>query len=378
MEQPVLPHDPQQPNPDNPELHYVSTQEKTMVQHKIARMAFVSLAFLLIFSIAAGLYWFARNKTILEQAGQQSSVSKVTMVTPVPGQGSATAPGEFMINMHALPVGDGKISTTPKVGYIFSCQKTFAGGGAQGSSPWIDGNTWDAGEKVNIDGSVAWSNAQFSLSVAGNSRIISGNGLPVDSTTGIFPIRSDDPAYQYDRNPNQITEHTISLTLPKDPQLGTPSCLGGGMIGIALNGVPIFDGLDAEGRDAVAHEVQDSCNGHPDKDGVYHYHGPSSCIPGANKPDTLIGYALDGFGIYSDIDESGNEIKNSDLDACHGTTSPIVWDGKKVTMYHYVLTQEYPYTLGCFKGSNVFHVSQMPRQGSGQPGPNGFPPPPRQ
>jgi hypothetical protein len=125
------------------------------------------------------------------------------------------------------------------------------------------------------------------------------------------------------------------------------------MIGIALNGVPIFSGLDAGGNDAVAHEIQDSCNGHPQEDGMYHYHGPSSCIPGAEKANTLVGYALDGFGIYSDIDENGNQMNNSDLDECHGTTSEILWDGKKVVMYHYVMTQEYPYSIGCFKGSVV-------------------------
>lgn len=352
----------QQPLPENPQLRYVSNQEKAMVQHKIARMAFVSLAFLLIFSITAGLYWFAKNKTILQQAANHSSVTKLTVVTPAPDQTSGeggSAPQEFMINMHALPLGDGKISNSPKVGFVFSCQQTFGRGEAQQDGSWIDGNTWDVGEKVAVDGNVSWPNAKFSLYVSGKSRIITGNGLPVAGTTGIFPIRVDDPAYQYDRNPNSIKEQSISFSLPTDPKLRIPSCLPGGMIGIALNGVPIFDALDAGGRDAVAHEVQDSCNGHPQETGVYHYHGPSSCVPGTDKPDTLVGYALDGFGIYSDIDESGNEIKNSDLDECHGTTSEITWDGKKTIMYHYVLTQEYPYTLGCFKGSTIAKVQGL-------------------
>ncbi len=33
----------------------------------------------------------------------------------------------------------------------------------------------------------------------------------------------------------------------------------------------IFDALDAGDRDAVAHEVQDSCGGHTQRGGVYHY-----------------------------------------------------------------------------------------------------------
>ena len=30
-----------------------------------------------------------------------------------------------------------------------------------------------------------------------------------------------------------------------------------------------------------------------------------------------------------------------------------MWHGNKVSMYHYVLTEEYPYTVGCFKGTPV-------------------------
>lgn len=126
-----------------------------------------------------------------------------------------------------------------------------------------------------------------------------------------------------------------------------------GPIGITFDGVFLFNGIDAAGRDAVAHEVQDSCSGHPEMSGQYHHHGKSSCIPGANSPETLIGYAVDGFGIASGLKSDGSHYVNADLDVCHGTTSPIVWDGYTRTMYHYVMTDEYPYSIGCFRGSSV-------------------------
>jgi hypothetical protein len=126
-----------------------------------------------------------------------------------------------------------------------------------------------------------------------------------------------------------------------------------GMIGVALNGVAIFNALDEGGRDAVAHEVQDTCSGHPERQGEYHYHGPSGCIPHENEKNALIGYALDGFGIYSNTDAQGKSLTNADLDECHGTTSTVNWNGKDVSMYHYVLTNEYPYTIGCYKGTPV-------------------------
>ena len=144
-----------------------------------------------------------------------------------------------------------------------------------------------------------------------------------------------------------------------------------GMIGVALNGVAIFNALDALGRDAVAHEVQDLCSGHPEPRGTYHYHGPSPCLPGETGNEQLIGYALDGFGIYSMVDASGTELTNANLDACHGRTSVVVWDGKPQSIYHYVLTREYPYTIGCFMGT-----PQRLHQGPPPGGPGFLRPPP--
>jgi hypothetical protein len=139
-----------------------------------------------------------------------------------------------------------------------------------------------------------------------------------------------------------------------------------GIIGVMLNGVALFNALDGEGRDAVAHEVQDHCNGHPERSGQYHYHGNSNCVTGATGNNTLVGYALDGFGVYSMFDAAGKELTNADLDECHGRTSKVMWDGKEVVMYHYVVTREYPYSVGCFKGIPTQTV------GSGRPRPPGF------
>ena len=50
-------------------------------------------------------------------------------------------------------------------------------------------------------------------------------------------------------------------------------------------------------------------------------------------------------------DDKGKELTNADLDECHGRVSRVVWDGKEASMYHYVLTREYPYTVGCFRGT---------------------------
>ena len=252
-----------------------------------------------------------------------------------------------------LPLGDNKYTTSgPAKGYIYLCNLGQGQGGAQEIGNWIHGNTWNLSEKPNVSGTVSWPNASFSNIVSGSNRIITGNGLPLHTITGIFPIQSTDAAYQYDRNPNHIIAHSFTLSLPTNPVFSsTPSCMGG-EVGIMLNGVPLFNGFDAEHRDAAAHEVQDSCDGHPQESGEYHYHSLSRCITDIHET-TVIGYALDGFPITGPVLPNGNYLTTNDLDECHGITSEIVLDGKKTTTYHYVMTEDFPYSASCFRGKPV-------------------------
>lgn len=258
------------------------------------------------------------------------------------------------IDLTHIPLGDGHVSTsTPQMGYIYSCTAPSGiGAGTATSGPWIASSTWDSTQKVKVMGANSWSNARLSVGRDGGWRVIQGNDLPVIGTTGNFPIATSDPAYLYNQNPNFVTAQNISVSIPMNPIATTSAlCVNMGPIGITFDGVLLFNGLDAMGRDAVAHEVQDSCSGHPEVSGKYHHHGKSQCTPGANSPETLIGYAFDGFGVTSGIKSDGSHYVNADLDVCHGTTSPIVWDGYTRTMYHYVMTDEYPYSVGCFRGT---------------------------
>ncbi len=259
------------------------------------------------------------------------------------------APG---LRAHELPLGDGHVSSVPKVGDLMSCVKRWRGGPVHGG-PWIEGDAWNPDAKPHVQGHVAWPTHRIAITVQGDERVISANNLP-DHATGRFPISPDDPAYRYDRNPNAIRPQDILLRLPLNPQVAaTPSCVPMGMIGFTTDGVAIYNAVDNGGIDAVAHEVQDRCNGHPQRRGQYHYHGPSPCMPNETTAG-LVGYALDGFGIYGERDlVTGRILHDTDLDACHGITGPVMWNGKAVVMYHYVLTPEYPYTLGCFRGTPV-------------------------
>jgi hypothetical protein len=270
------------------------------------------------------------------------------------------------LDPRSLPLGDGRVSAAPRAGYVYSCLAEFRGGGAQHTGDWVHGATWDSTAKIHVQGDVAWPDARFSVTIQNGERRIAGNGLPVGYTTGIYPVQPGDPAFQIDRNPNRIEAQQIAFPLPLVPRIApAPSCVPMGIIGVALNGVALFNALDAAGRDAAAHEVQDRCNGHPERSGTYHYHGPSPCIPGVAQRGMLIGYALDGFGITSMVDENGRELTNADLDECHGRVSRIMWNGAEVSMYHYVMTREYPYTVGCYRGTplRLTRADQGPRQG---------------
>src|SRR5581483_10032179 len=180
---------------------------------------------------------------------------------------------------------------------------------------------------------------------------ITTNDLPTHPT-GVFPISSTDPAYAYDRNPNHIEGQTMTYSLNAEPSYSpTPNCMGG-QSGIMLTGVALFNGFDAGGRDAGAWEVQDSCDGHPQSDGIYHYHTLSSCIKNISVK-TVIGFALDGFPITGPQVSTNNILTTADLDECHGLTSQIVLDGKNVTMYHYVMTEDFPYSVSCFRSAAI-------------------------
>jgi hypothetical protein len=249
------------------------------------------------------------------------------------------------------------VSGIPQEGAIFVCQSRFpGGGGAFAEGPWLkpDG-TFNLAAKPLVDGAIEWT-GRFSITLDGATRTFAGNGLP-SHVTGVFPIARTDDAYAFDRNPNSIRAIPISVAVPADPvPAAAPSCLPLGPIGVLRTGAVLFNALDAAGRDAVAHEIQDTCFGHPGPGGAYHYHSLTPCLADAGVSETpdshspLVGYAFDGFGIFGPRGEGGIALATSDLDECHGHTHEIEWDGRRVTRYHYHATWSYPYTLGCFHG----------------------------
>lgn len=326
------------------------------------------VALTLIATIGAGCGGGAGGSTIPGDASaapanvpqpQQTATTSPANVSSTPYTCPNAQTSSGTLNCSALPLGDRKYSTTTaQAGSIFSCQ-TLNGTPPVTSAPWLNttAGTWNLTQKIAVAGSVSW-NGTFAATTSGATTTITSHAVPIaPHTTGIFPIQATDPAYQYDRNPNSIGTHAIDASLNANPVIASsPSCLGMGAIGITLTGVAIYNAFDAAGYDAVAREEQDACHGHPDQSDTYHYHGIlQACVPDAGSPaqnSSLLGYALDGFGIYGPWYD-GKVLTSADLDECHGTTSPVEWHGALVSIYHYVSTYDFPYTLGCYRGTPV-------------------------
>lgn len=197
----------------------------------------------------------------------------------------------------------------------------------------------------------------LSASCSADTLSVSSNGMPGYAFTPVTP--------------NPLLTQSWHWSVPTDPQLAaTPSTLVNvmGAIAFTITGLPIYGpeegaqpAAEAYG-DPVYNKLLDDCGGHTGPAGEYHYHeiiATAAC----GLSSTIIGYAFDGFPIYSnpgDVYQSGY-VRTGDpttndwnaytyvgggahtLDRCNGTTV----DGQ----YRYYVTPTFPYVLGCYSGT---------------------------
>jgi len=249
-------------------------------------------------------------------------------------------------------------SPAPDFRSLWLCGLPTNGAGANNASDWTNADgTWDYIKKPQVEGNVTWDH-EFNIVLDGNgNRIITGNNLP-NHPTGIFPIQANTKAWNYDKNPNIISEQIVNYTLPAVPQIAAnASCVGFGPAGFSLTGAAIYHGASTLGTDAAAHEMLDRFGGHTDGTERYHYHFPAQDLQDHIHPhqhgqhSEIMGYMIDGFGIYGPYGENGELLKSEDLDECHGHTHLVLWDGQMVELYHYHWTYDFPYNIGCYKGT---------------------------
>ena len=142
--------------------------------------------------------------------------------------------------------------------------------------------------------------------------------------------------------------------IPLNPAIAaTTTTAVDGPIGVAINGVPIFNpckqGGCQNGDTKVLGEL-DICNGHAGRADDYHYHAAPTCLMvgrAANYWDTHpLGWALDGYAIFGYNNADGSVASRDTL--CGGNTSAVV---NAPTGYSYHVTDVSPYVLACFRGT---------------------------
>ncbi|KAH8073096.1 hypothetical protein JL721_3074 [Aureococcus anophagefferens] len=127
----------------------------------------------------------------------------------------------------------------------------------------------------------------------GGAWLVKSNGVPEYQPRKIQGGAVVEGAWQgatrngrYDRNPNAIVaqDYAFSIPLTPGPPLAAPLATPMGAIGVAVNGVPLYNQYGSpEGGDAVEDESFDACCGHPDGLGRYRMFPASlASVPFAN------------------------------------------------------------------------------------------------
>lgn len=267
-----------------------------------------------------------------------------------------------------------------------------------------------AGGPQSSSATATFGENKVTITVSGGERVISANGLP-NHATGQFPGRG---------NPNKISAQTYNFRVPTNPKASDqPTPANGAWFGVALNGVPFEPGTaefwnnqrewNYEAKSGFIDLGLDQNSAHVQPNGSYHYHGlPTGLMQklgGDGKKMLLVGYAADGFPIYTSYGHSvatnaasplekmrsSWQIKkgerpggpggtydgkftgdyefvkgSGDLDECNGRfgVTPEYPQGS----YHYFITDEFPQLARFWRG--VPEASFRKRG----PGPGGFGP----
>jgi len=187
------------------------------------------------------------------------------------------------------------------------------------------------------------------VTVDGTQVVLKSNGTP-DHTSpywGVGNAMYEAPQPGMTVNPNLIVSQTLTLRVPIAPASTTASDTPLGPIGMAVNGVAIFNQY-AAGRSPLGPEILsfDRFNGHPQQTGQYHYHMEPLWLTSNHGASSLIGVLLDGFPVYGPREADGSAP--SGLDECNGHTHATT--DVPAGIYHYHVTSTVPYISGCYRG----------------------------
>jgi hypothetical protein len=133
-------------------------------------------------------------------------------------------------------------------------------------------------------------------------------------------------------DPNQIAAQHVVMLVPKSPTTASQA-MSLGAVGVAINGVSIFDDQAAPGDDIYDEAKSfDECQGHPQNTGTYHYHSEPYAI--SYDDDHLVGVLRDGYFVYGRRDSDGTIPADLDGAGGHTGTTP---DSPTTAVYHHHL-----------------------------------------
>ena len=169
------------------------------------------------------------------------------------------------------------------------------------------------------------------------------------------------------RTMNGITSTNLQIPVPQNFQgaygwkiplspviAAVPTSVVDGPLGVAINGVPIFNpctqGGCTTGGDTKVLGQLDTCNGHAGRADDYHYHAAPNCMM-ADQPSSYwdthpLGWALDGFAIFG-YNDAGGTIATRD-NICGGNTQTVP---NAPAGYSYHVTDTSPYITSCLAGT---------------------------
>ena len=254
---------------------------------------------------------------------------------------------------------------------------------------------------LSVNGANAQNTVTLTEDTTNNQIVITGNGVPnytptilgfnvtdgwntaVSGGLQTFKFSENNGGAAGGNNPNRIVVATETFRIPLNPvnnATATDTALG--TVGVAVNGIPIYNPFEDANQTAATGRIFSGCCGHPQLTGVYHYHKYPTCLrflkgdiwqserekcdeidaliaTGGHSP--LIGFALDGWPVYGPVgwkdtnrmskllkssytgasDAYGNPTyvaASGDLDECNGLVSPT--PDYPEGIYHYVMSLE--------------------------------------
>ena len=154
-------------------------------------------------------------------------------------------------------------------------------------------------------------------------------------------------------------------------------------LGVAVNGVPIYDYSSQGALDLAAYDPRfdttrtgelDQCNGHSGRGDDYHYHASPICMIAAMRnrgPGAILGWGFDGYPLFGDTNPDGSPITAGTLDVCNAQPDPTFG-------FRYHTSATHPYIVQCLVGAIDLamapRVPPLSRQGGGGRPPGEKPP----